>query len=411
MTEILFDSFGFSSEINQAISKMGFTSPSPIQAAAIPFLLEGKDIIGQAQTGTGKTAAFALPIIEKIDIANRQVQSVVICPTRELAIQVADEFRKLAKFKPNLSIVCVYGGQPIDIQQRALRNQPQILIGTPGRMLDFLWRGTFHLNSVKTVVLDEADEMLNMGFRDDIEKIFGFIPTPRQTVFFSATMPKAILELTAQYQVNPEMVRVVPKQAETSQIAQSYLEIRQQAKPKALTQLIDQYNLNLALIFCNTKHQVDSLVTHLQQAGYAAEGLHGGKAQNQRERILGRFRKGTTQFLVATDVAARGIDIRNIQAVVNFDLPEDEENYTHRIGRTGRAGQSGQAFSLVAGHQLRLLKLLQKAHRNAIVRETLPGFEFTPQNNMAPGKPRPNSNFQKPRRPQPKVMPPLQKAL
>lgn len=384
MTTPTFDTLGLSPEMMQVLDRMQYVTPSPIQTQAIPFLLDGRDIIGQAQTGTGKTAAFAIPIIEKIDTKQRHVQAVVICPTRELAIQVADEFRKLAKSKNNLSVVCVYGGQSIDQQRRALQNLPQILIGTPGRMLDFLWRGTFNLNAVRTVVLDEADEMLNMGFREDIEKIFDFLPTPRQTVFFSATMPKPILALTQKFQNEPEWVRITPQPVEVAQINQTYLDVHQKAKPKALTQLIQQYELTLALVFCNTKHQVDSLVKYLQQEGFAAEGLHGGKAQNQRERILGRFRKGSIQILVATDVAARGIDVRNIQAVVNYDLPEDEENYTHRIGRTGRAGQSGQAFSFVASHQVKHLRQLQKSQSNAITRQTLPGIQTLDHIHNAP---------------------------
>lgn len=385
MTISKFDALNLTAEVMQALNLMGFTQPSPIQAEAIPVLKEGLDMIGQAQTGTGKTAAFGIPIIEKVDISKREVQAVVMCPTRELAIQVSEEFRKLAKFKPGLSIVSIYGGQPIDRQKLALQKRPQILIGTPGRMLDFLWRGTFHFNSVQTMVLDEADEMLNMGFREDIEKIFDFVPTPRQMVFFSATMPKAILDLTKQYQNNPTWVQVAPKAVEVSQISQSYVEVHQKAKPKALSHLIDEHEMKRALVFCNTKRQVDFLVEHLAMEGYMAEGLHGGKSQSQRERILGRFRKGNSNILVATDVAARGIDVKNIEAVVNYDLPEDHDNYTHRIGRTGRAGQTGIAISLVAGHQTRDFLQLQKSQNHAIAQRVLPGFEaIVPSNNNRP---------------------------
>jgi ATP-dependent RNA helicase DeaD len=374
MSTFTFAELPLSPEVHQALEQMKFTTPSPIQEKAIPPMLEGKDLIGLAQTGTGKTAAFAIPIIETIDPTLREVQAVVICPTRELAIQVAEEFRKLAKFKNGFSIVCVYGGQPMDVQQLALKNRPQILIGTPGRMLDFLWRGTIELNSVKTVILDEADEMLNMGFRDDIEKIFGFIPTPRQTVFFSATMPKAIMELTKEYQFNPEVVRIEPKPAELSQIRQTYVNVQQRNKSKALIQIFKQNQFSLALVFCNTKHQVDNLVKQLQQVGFSVEGLHGGKTQNHRERILKRFKQGATPILIATDVAARGIDVKNIDAVVNYDLPEETEAYTHRIGRTGRAGQSGLAFSLVASHQLNTFKAIQKSQNHRINQEILEGL-------------------------------------
>ncbi len=376
MTEITFESLNIGPDILKALAKLNYVSPSAIQAQAIPFLVEGRDVIGQAQTGTGKTAAFAIPILEKVDTSLPEIQAVVVCPTRELALQVADEFRKFGKYKPNLSIVCVFGGEPIERQQLALQNLPQIIIGTPGRMLDFLWRGTFHLNSLKTVVLDEADEMLNMGFRDDIEKIFDFLPSPRQTVFFSATMPPAIMALTKLYQDNPEWVRIEPEPVSVAQISQTYVEVFQKQKPQALIQLIQQYDLKLALVFCNTKHQVDSLVQALHKAGIAVDGLHGGKLQNIRERILSKFRKGQIEILVATDVAARGIDVRNVQAVINYDLPLDEESYTHRIGRTGRAGQTGQAFSLVAGHQFKMLKQLQRQH--TIVKETLPGIQGGP---------------------------------
>lgn len=397
MTQPTFESLNLSPEVNRALAEMKFTNPTPIQAEAIPVVMTGKDMVGQAQTGTGKTAAFAIPIIERIDISNRTIQAAIICPTRELAVQISEEFRKLAKFKPGLSIVSVYGGQPMDRQRLALQKRPQILIGTPGRMLDFLWRGTFNFNTVNTMVLDEADEMLNMGFRDDIEKIFGFSPETRQTILFSATMPKPIMEMTRLYQKDPQWIRVTPKPAEVSQITQAYLEVGQKAKPKALTHIIDEHDLSLALVFCNTKRQVDFLVNHLQMEGYSAEGLHGGKAQNQRERILGRFRKGAVKILVATDVAARGIDVRDVQAVVNYDLPEDMENYVHRIGRTGRAGQSGRAFSLVATHQANHLRQLQKSQGNAIERYLIPGMP-QPEMHVPTGAPQ-KMGPQKPRRP------------
>jgi ATP-dependent RNA helicase DeaD len=396
---MLFSDLPLNALLQQAIEKMGFTQPSPIQEQAIPILLEGKDIIGQAQTGTGKTAAFGLPILEKIDLDNRNIQAMVICPTRELAVQVTEEFRKLASQMKGLSIVSVYGGQPMDRQMLALKKRPQIIVGTPGRLLDLLWRGTFHLNGLKVAVLDEADEMLNMGFREDIEKIFDFMPAERQTVFFSATMPRPILELTKLYQRDPQLIKVAPKAAEVSQITQSYLEVSPRNKSKALVAAIQHHELNLAIIFCNTKHQVDSISVHLQNEGFSAEGLHGGKPQNKRERILNAFRRGNIKFLVATDVAARGIDVSNIDAVINYDLPEDIENYTHRIGRTGRAGKSGLALSFVTGQQTRTLLALQKSQNNAISKLVLEGIPLpdpvSQQNEGFGGRRR--SNFGPPR--------------
>lgn len=354
-----FEELGLSPELNRALSDMAFKHPSPIQAEAIPLLLERNDIIGQAQTGTGKTAAFAIPIIETLDTAKQDIQAVVVCPTRELAVQVSEEFRKLAKYKQNLSVVSIYGGQPMDRQLLALQRKPQIIVGTPGRMLDHLWRGTFHLNAVRTVVLDEADEMLDMGFREDIEKIFDFIPTPRQTVLFSATMPKAILELTQKYQQNPQRVMIQPKPVETALIREEYVEISQKTKLSTLTRLIDIHQLKLALVFCNTKRQVDIVADNLKAAGYCADALHGGMSQSKRDRVMGHFRRGKLHILVATDVAARGIDVRNVQAVVNYDMPDSSENYQHRIGRTGRAGKSGIAFTFVSASQMQKMNGLQ----------------------------------------------------
>ena len=383
MTNPSFGHLGLSDEMTQALAHINYTEPTPIQYQAIPILMSGKDIIGQAATGTGKTAAFAIPIIEKIIIDKRQIQAVVICPTRELAIQVADEFRKFSQFKKGLTIVSIYGGQPMERQRMALHKKPQILIATPGRMLDFLRRGTFHLNSVQSIVLDEADEMLNMGFRDDIESIFEYIPTPRQTVLFSATMPDPILKLTRQYQNDPERISIVSPTNRHELIQQYFMEVNKLSKHDMLIKLIDEKQLKSSIVFCNTKRQVDYLVDHLHLEGYPVEGLHGGKTQGQRERILGRFRKGFVKVLVATDVAARGIDVRNIEAVVNYDLPEDIENYTHRIGRTGRAGQEGLAYSIVSRNQRRLFQFIQKEQRNNILLHVLEGDAALPQDNYS----------------------------
>ncbi len=356
----------------QAVRDMGFTEASPIQAQAIPLLMEGKDVIGQAQTGTGKTCAFAIPLIERIQPGNRHIQALVLCPTRELALQVTQEFKKLAKYKQAVMILPIYGGQSIERQVRALGQHPQIVVGTPGRVLDLINRGNLHLNTVQTVVLDEADEMLNMGFRRDIEKILKQTPTTRQTVFFSATMPPAILDLTAKYQRNAVQIKVAKHDQPVVEIDQTYFEVEKPVKIAALLSLLQHHQFGLALVFCNTKWKVDSLVKRLRAAGYAAEGLHGGKTQSQRDRIMQSFRKGSTTLLVATDVAARGLDVNNVEAVFNFDLPKDTEFYVHRIGRTGRAGKSGQAFTFVEQTEMQQLREIRKYPTVNLKKQELP---------------------------------------
>lgn len=361
-----------SEDTQKAIREMGFQEASPIQAQTIPYLLEGRDVIGQAQTGTGKTAAFAIPLIERIQHADKRVQAIVLCPTRELALQVTGEIQKLAKYKRNLKAVSIYGGQPIERQIRALKMQPQIIIGTPGRTLDMIRRGVLHLNAVQTLVLDEADEMLNMGFRHDIEQILKQTPPSRQTVFFSATMPTAILELTARYQRDALHVKAAQHDQPLVKIEQRYFEVQKADKLGALIQLLEHHQVERALVFCNTKYKVDAIARKLKQAGYAAEGLHGGKTQSQRDRIMDGFRKGNTRLLVATDVAARGLDVHNVEAVFNFDLPKDSEFYVHRIGRTGRAGKSGQAFTFVESGELKQLREIRQYPNVSLSRQELP---------------------------------------
>lgn len=351
---------------------MGFKDASPIQEQAIPHLLAGRHVIGQAQTGTGKTAAFAIPLIERIQQADKQVQAIVLCPTRELALQVAGEVQKLAKYKHNLKALSIYGGQPIERQIKALKQQPQIVIGTPGRTLDMLRRGVLQLNAVQTVVLDEADEMLNMGFRKDIEQILKQMPRSIQSVFFSATMPKAILDLTAKYQQDALHIKVALQDQPLVKIEQCYFEVQKADKLNALTQLLNHHQVERALVFCNTKHKVDAITKKLKQSGYSAEGLHGGKTQSQRDRIMKSFRKGNIQLLVATDVAARGLDVNNVEAVFNFDLPKDSEFYIHRIGRTGRAGKSGQAFTFVEDGEQSQLRIIRKYPNVRLSRQELP---------------------------------------
>ncbi len=360
MNKIKFDELNISNEIKKAVADMGFEEASPIQEQAIPHLLEGKDIIGQSQTGTGKTAAFGIPILDKIDISRTDLQAVILVPTRELAIQVADEFKKLAKYKKNLDILPIYGGQPIDRQIRVLKRGVQIIIGTPGRVIDHLNRKTLNMDKVKIVVLDEADEMLDMGFREDIEFILHQVPTKRQTVLFSATMSDIILDLTRKYLHNPVFVKVVHKTLTVPSIEQIYFEVKEKNKPEVLSRLIDIHNPKLSLVFCNTKKGVDDLVDTLQTMGYLADGLHGDLKQAQRDRVMSKFRNGTIDILVATDVAARGIDVDDVEIVFNYDTPHDEEYYVHRIGRTGRAGRTGKAFTFVTGKDIYKIKDIQK---------------------------------------------------
>lgn len=361
-----------SEDIQKAVREMGFQEASPIQEQAIPYLLEGRDIIGQAQTGTGKTAAFAIPLIERIQSTDGRVQAIVLCPTRELALQVTHEIQKLGKYKRNLNAITIYGGQSIERQIQALKRQPQIVIGTPGRTLDLIRRGSLELDTVQTVVLDEADEMLNRGFRPDIERILKQTSRSRQTVFFSATMPQAILELTAKYQREALHVKAAQHDQPLVKIEQCYFEVQKSEKLAALTQLLAHHQVGRALVFCNTKHKVDALTRKLKQAGYLAEGLHGGKTQSQRDRLMQGFRKGSTQLLVATDVAARGLDVHNVEAVFNFDLPKDSEFYVHRIGRTGRAGKSGQAFTFVEDGEQKHLREIRKYPNVRIFKRELP---------------------------------------
>ena len=325
--------------ILKAVREMGFEYMTPIQEQAIPVLLEGKDVIGQAQTGTGKTAAFSIPMIQKIDISCKKPQGIILCPTRELAMQAAEEIRKITKYMHGLKVLPVYGGQDISKQIRALSQGVQIIVGTPGRVMDHLRRHTIKTANVGMIVLDEADEMLNMGFREDMETILSQMPEEHQMALFSATMPQAILEITNQYQKDAVFIKVTPKEVTVAAIEQSYYRIAKKDKMNALCRLIDFHQPNRSLIFCNTKKMVDEMTQELKGRGYEAEGLHGDLSQFQRDTVMNLFRSGRCAILIATDVAARGIDVSGVDAVFNYDVPEDIEYYVHRIGRTGRAGR------------------------------------------------------------------------
>ncbi len=371
---VKFEDLSLSREISKAIMDMGFEETTPIQGQTIPVVLEGRDIIGQSQTGTGKTIAFGIPIIEKLHTRSRTVQAVILCPTRELAIQVCEELKRLLKHKKEINVLPVYGGQPIERQIKALKTGVHIVVGTPGRTIDHINRGTLKLNNVRTVVLDEADEMLNMGFIDDVETILRKVPEDRQTLLFSATMPKPILDLTKRYQRDPEFIKVVHKQLTVPRVKQVYFELKESMKLEVLCRLIDMHNLKSSLVFCNMKRRVDEVVMHLQARGYMADSLHGDLTQPQRDRAMGKFRKNVTEILVATDVAARGIDVEDIEAVFNYDLPQDEEYYVHRIGRTARAGKKGRAFTFVVGREIYKLRDIQTYANIKIYRQPTPSF-------------------------------------
>ena len=363
---------GIDERIVHAVEEMGFEHMTPIQEQAIPVFLSGKDVIGQAQTGTGKTAAFGIPILEKIDPENKGLQAVVLCPTRELAMQAADELRKFAKYLHGIKVLPIYGGQDIVRQIRNLKGGVQIIVGTPGRVMDHMRRHTIKMEQVHTVVLDEADEMLNMGFREDIETILKEMPEERQTGLFSATMPKPILEITKKYQKDAVFLKMTPKEVTIPLIKQAYYMVRHQDKEEVLCRLMDYYDPARALIFCNTKRMVDELTEHLKARGYEVEGLHGDLSQNQRDTVMNLFKGGRAAVLIATDVAARGIDVDNVEAVFNYDVPEDIEYYVHRIGRTGRAGKTGRSFTLVTRREIQKLREIERICHTKIRERKIP---------------------------------------
>lgn len=375
MNKKLFSELNLSDSVLKAVRDLGFEEASPIQSEAIPILLKGSDFVGQAETGSGKTAAFAIPVIELLVAKKRETQALVLCPTRELVVQVAETFQKLLKYLPGLSVVPVYGGQPIERQLRLLTNHPQVVVGTPGRTMDHLRRRSLKVGTLKMVVLDEADEMLDMGFLEDIKEILSQTPADRQTILFSATMARQILEITKKFQREPILVNVIQKKLSTPKIKQMYLEVSERSKPEVLARLLDLHSIKLALVFCNTKSQVDYLVETLKGRGFFADGLHGDMSQTLRDKVMNGFRKGTVEILVATDVAGRGIDVKGIEAVFNYDLPRDDEDYIHRTGRTARAGQSGMAFSFVTGREFNQLKRIERNQGVQIQRLALPTLD------------------------------------
>jgi len=367
--------FAVSEETLRAVTDMGFTAPTPIQEMAIPPMLEGKDVIGQAQTGTGKTAAFGIPLVEKIDASDRSVQAIVLCPTRELAVQTAGEIAKIAKYRPSLSALAVYGGQPIERQLRALKMGVQVVVGTPGRVMDHMNRGSLSLENIRIAVLDEADEMLDMGFRDDIEAILSKTNETRQTALFSATMPFPIMTLARKYLKEPAFLKVENQTMMVEKVRQSFVPVRSFHKNELLSRILVRDGITRALVFMNTKIGVEEVVTSLQSRGFAAAGLHGDMRQIERDAIMARFKNGMVSILVATDVAARGLDIDNVEAVFNYDVPLDVENYVHRVGRTGRAGREGRAYTFVVGRETARMWEYRKLTRAAILCEQPPSGE------------------------------------
>lgn len=372
MQTLKFNELPVSDVILKAVEEMGWEDMTPIQADAIPVVLTGQDVIGQAQTGTGKTAAFGIPAIEHVDADNRNTQVLIMCPTRELALQVKEQITKLAKYKKGVLVTAIYGGESYERQFLNLKKGTQIVVGTPGRIMDHINKKTLKLDNLSMVILDEADEMLNMGFKEDIEEILAFAPAERQTVLFSATMSKDILNITKKFQKDPAIIKVTKKEITNDNIEQSFYMVKREAKFEVMKRLINVHDLQLMLVFCNTKSKVDELVMDLQAEGYAAEALHGDLRQAARNQVMSKFRSGTTKILVATDVAARGIDVNGVDAVFNFDLPMDLEYYVHRIGRTGRAGKLGKAFLLLTRRDRNRMRDLEHYTKVSIPQGQIP---------------------------------------
>ncbi|MBK1833781.1 DEAD/DEAH box helicase [Roseibacillus ishigakijimensis] len=375
MSDLSFQELGLPENLLQAVMGLGFENPSAIQAAAIPAAMTGEDIVGLSQTGSGKTAAFALPVLAKIDLSDASPQALIVCPTRELANQVCEEVHSLAKHLDGFRAIPVYGGAPIDRQFRQLSKGVHVIVGTPGRLQDHLRRGTFDPKKVRTVILDEADRMLDMGFREEMEELLSEMPEDRQTLFFSATMNKGVGGLIRKFGKEPRTIEIERKTLTVEAIEQVSYEVRNRSRVEVLSRLLDMDEPRLAVVFCNTRRVVDEVCETLNARGYSADKLHGDISQDQRERTLRSFRKGTVEILVATDVAARGIDIDEIDLVANYDLPQDPEDYVHRIGRTGRAGRKGRAVTFVYGRDIYRLQNIERYTKQRIPRARIPSLE------------------------------------
>jgi len=362
-------------EINKAIEEMGFTSFTEIQEKTIPLLLEGKDVIGHSHTGTGKTAAFGIPILEQVDFTSDKVQALILAPTRELAVQIHDELMRMSKYIDNCKVVTVFGGEVITRQIYELKKKPQIIVGTPGRTIDHLNRKNIRLDQLKFMVLDEADEMLKMGFQEDIETIFQATPEEKQTLMFSATMPKSILFLAKSYMNDPELVKVIGEETTNQDVVQHYYKVHKENKTEALYRLINIYHPKLSLVFCNTKLKVDELTQELIERGINCDKIHGDLPQTTRLDVLKKFHNGLVEVLVATDVAARGLDIKAVEAVFNYDVPEKADYYVHRIGRTGRIGNIGYSFTLVSKGEMKQIQEIERITKTKIKKRNIPTYD------------------------------------
>ncbi len=375
MKNIKFNEMNISNEIKRAIEEKGYEEATSIQTRTIEPILNGLDLLGLAQTGTGKTAAFAIPIIERVDKEDYSIQTIILCPTRELVLQTCEEIATLIKYKEGIRIAAIYGGQQIEKQIFLLKKKPQIIVGTPGRIMDHLRRRTIRLNNIKTIVLDEADEMLNMGFREDLDVILKDANVDRQTILFSATMSKDIKSIAKTYQNNPVFIEVEHKAINMPKIKQYYIEINESKKIELLDRIVSSLDTKLGLVFCNTKKRVDDLTTALQLRGYSVLALHGDLRQSARDSVLKKFRTNKLQLLVATDVAARGIDVNDIEVVFNYDVPIDNEYYVHRIGRTGRAGKEGISITFITSREYGRLKHIEKYTNTKIEKFVIPSVD------------------------------------
>ncbi len=367
-----FDDLNISDEIKNAMEDMGFSKLTPIQRMAIPDILRGLDVTAQAQTGSGKTIAFAIPILENVFIDDKSPQAIVLCPTRELCLQVAGEIEKVGSKIKKLKVLAVYGGQPIGKQTRVLKKGVHVIVGTPGRVIDHVERGNLDLTGIERIVLDEADEMLDMGFRDDIERIIGDARYRKQTLMFSATIPKEIRQIAENYQNTPKFIRVSNKRKNIPKITQHAFETNHKYKFKDLTRLFILYDIKSALIFSNTKKGVDFIYKNLKKEGFSVESIHGDMTQKVRDKVMNKFRNGNVSFLVATDVAARGLDISNLKFIINYDVPQNTDDYIHRIGRTARAGKSGYALTLVSKEDSHNFYKIKTEFNGKIVWEDIP---------------------------------------
>ncbi len=367
-----FNDLNIPNELKDSISDMGFQKLTPIQKKAIPEALKGLDLMGQAQTGSGKTLAFAIPVLSKIFLPDKSPQAIILCPTRELCMQVADEVEKLGSKLKKFKVLAVYGGQPIGKQTRVLKKGVHVVVGTPGRVIDHIERGNLELIGVESVVLDEADEMLEMGFRQDIETILAKTPLQRQTLLFSATMPSEIKQIAGKYQKNPKFIKITDKKQNIPKIKQYAFKCSIKEKFDGLARLIEAYGVNHALIFCNTKKSVDYVAKHLKKQEFPVDSLHGDMTQKTRDKVMNKFRNGNIRVLVATDVAARGLDIDDVDVIVNYDVPQNHDDYIHRIGRTARAGKNGIAFMLVSKDEHSRFNNIKKNNKVKIIEKELP---------------------------------------